>query len=124
MSPGVAMPGLKPKQMEMRLKVAKKRGALAAQSCADAAERRNPGWVEKAYAAFLTYAKFYGPSKQFTTEDVRTMTGVPTAPDARAWGSIAMRLKREGIIVAVGYRSVESSNGSPKTLWQLNPEAK
>ncbi len=124
MSPGIAMPA-SPRQMEMRLQVAKKRGALAAQSCADAAERINPGWAEKAHSFFWAFARVR-EARQFTTEDVRVSSEnvVPAAPDARAWGSIAMRLKREGIIVAVGYRGVESSNGSPKTLWQLNPEAK
>jgi hypothetical protein len=112
-------------QTELALKEAKKTGVLAAQACADAAERRNPGWVQKAYDAFVAYARFNGPSRQFTTEDVRNgVAGVPEAPDARAWGSIAMRCKREGIVVSVGYKAVESSNGSPKTLWQLNPQAK
>jgi hypothetical protein len=111
-------------QTELPLKVAQKRGVMAAQACADAAERRNPGWVKAAYDAFVAYAKTTGSTRQFTTEDVRLGVSVEKAPDDRAWGSIAMRCKREGIIVAVGYRSVESSNGSPKTLWQLNPESK
>lgn len=108
-------------QTELPLTQAKKRGLIAAQACADAAERRNPGWVEAAYTAFIFYARAY-PAKKFTTEDVRVNAlSVPPAPDARAWGSIAQRLKREGKIVACGFRGVVSSNGSPKVLWKLNP---
>lgn len=108
-------------QTELPLAVAKKRGAMAAQACADAAERRCPGWTEKAYTFFVAFARVRG-DRPFTTEDVRTAAqfSVPPAPDARAWGSIAMRCKREGITVACGYKAVESSNGSPKTLWKLN----
>ena len=111
-------------QTELPLTQAKKRGLIAAQACADAAERRNPGWVAEAYSAFVAYAKTAGAVRAFTTEDVRTATNVPPAPDARAWGSIAQRLKREGKIVACGFRGVVSSNGSPKVLWKLNPESK
>jgi hypothetical protein len=113
-----------PMQQELPLQVAKKRGVMAAQACADAAERRNPGWVDAAYTAFVAYAQIKG-SAPFTVEDVRVnAASVPPAPDARAWGSVAMRLKREGIIVACGYRGVESSNGSPKTLWKFNSKSK
>lgn len=108
-------------QTELPLTMAKKRGALAAQACADAAERRCPGWMEKAYSFFYAFAQVRG-DRAFTTEDVRVSAKnvVPPAPDDRAWGSIAMRCKREGVIVACGYKPVESSNGSPKTLWKLN----
>lgn len=112
-------------QTELPLKVAQKRGALAAQACADAAERRNPGWVEAAYSFLCAYAQVRG-DRPFTTEDARLSSEnvVPVAPDARAWGSIAQRLKREGKIVACGFRGVVSSNGSPKVLWKLNPQSK
>ncbi len=110
-------------QLPLGLRVAQKRGATAAQACADAAERRNPGWVDSAFAAFVAYARLAGPSGKFTTEDVRlAATTVPPAPDGRAWGAIAQKAKREGVVKPCGFRAVESSNGSPKTLWQLNPE--
>lgn len=111
-------------QTELPLTQAKKRGLIAAQACADAAERLNPGWVEKAHSFFWAYAQVRG-DRPFTTEDVRVSCEhvVPVAPDARAWGSIAQRLKREGKIVACGFRGVVSSNGSPKVLWKLNPSS-
>lgn len=111
-------------ELPLTVRAAKKTGAMAAQACADAAERRNPGWVESAYQAFLYYVRLRGTTP-FTTEDVRASAAfVSEAPDNRAWGAIAMRLKREGWIVSCGYRAVESSNGSPKTLWKLNPDKK
>ena len=107
------------------LREARKTGAIAAQACADAADRRSPGWTNLAYDAFVVYAKVRGTNSQFTTEDVRNgVQSVPPAPDGRAWGAIALRAKRAGLIVPCGYRGVESSNGSPKTLWKLNPESK
>lgn len=106
------------------VRAAQQRGAIAAQACADAAERRSPGWVDSAYAAFVAFARAY-PDRKFTTEDVRLAAkGVPEAPDPRAWGAVAQRVKREGVVIPCGWRPVESSNGSPKTVWQLNPVKK
>lgn len=98
---------------------AAKRGAIAAQACADAADRRDPHWSKMAYGAFVAYARIHA-GQQFTTEDVRLAAAksVPPPPDGRAWGAIAMRAKREEIVKAVGTRCVASSNNSPKTLWQ------
>lgn len=107
----------------MTLKQARARGAIAAQACADAADRHNPGWVAAAFEAFVAYAILRGPERGFTTEDVRAAaTTVPPAPDGRAWGAVAQRAKREGVVIPCGWRLVQSSNGSPKTLWKLNPE--
>jgi len=111
-------------QSELALQTATRAGHIAAQACADAAERHSPGWVAQAYAAFLAFAKI-DPARKFTTEDVRNAAKdtVPPAPDDRAWGAIAQRAKRAGIVKAVGTRCVSSSNGSPKTLWLLNPDS-
>lgn len=102
-----------------RVKAARKRGYIAAQAAADAADRRDPRWTDQAFQAFKDFILLF-PNRQFTTEDVRLAAShrVPPAPDGRAWGAIALRAKREGIIKMVGYRGVESSNGSPKVLWQ------
>lgn len=104
-------------QLEMTLAAAGKRGALAAQSAADAADRRCPQWSEDAYQAFRAYAIIHR-GQEFTTEDVRLAAkNVPPAPDGRAWGAIAIRAKREGLVKSNGYRCVVSSNNSPKVLW-------
>lgn len=97
-----------------------KRGAIAAQSAADAAERRSPGWMDAAFEAFVAFARLSG-STPFVTDDVRKAAGsqVPPPPDGRAWGAVALRAKREGIVTSCGYRKVDSQNGCPKTLWVL-----
>lgn len=106
------------------VRAAQQRGAIAAQACADAAERRSPGWTDAAHAAFVAYARAY-PDREFTTEDVRLVAkDVADAPDPRAWGAVAQRAKREGVVIPCGWRPVASSNGSPKTVWKLNPVKK
>jgi len=98
---------------------ARKRGYIAAQACADAADRRDPNWTEQAFRAFKDFINLF-PERKFTTEDVRlaAVNSVPPPKDGRAWGQIVLKAKREGLIKPVGYRGVESSNGSPKVLWQ------
>lgn len=92
---------------------------IAAQAAADAADRRNSGWSDDAYAAFVAFAKI-DPSRRFTTEDARRAAkNVPDAPDCRAWGAVAVRAKREGIVISTGYALAQY--GDPKTLWKLNP---
>lgn len=106
-------------QSFLELSFARKRGVMAAQSCADAADRRDPHWTASAYAAFVAYAKLH-PGKDFTCEDVRNAAAqtVTEPPDCRAWGAIAIRAKREGIVASNGFRCVSSSNNSPKVLWR------
>ena len=80
-----------------------KRGMKKAQAHADA---ENEGWSEDAYAFFVKYAKKH---KEFMTEDVRNASkGVlPDPPDTRAWGPIAVRAVREGIIERKCFQAVK-----------------
>lgn len=105
-------------QETLLLTEARARGHNAAQAAADAATKIDPLWMEKAYGALMVYI-FVRPNQTFTVEDVRkAATTVAEAPDSRAWGAVALKAKRAGLIVSVGYQPVESSNGSPKTLWK------
>jgi hypothetical protein len=69
------------------------RGAAVA---ADHAERMHEEWIKQATAAFHAYAERH---PEFTTEDVIAASPeVPVAPDKRAWGHIALAVKKSGAI--------------------------
>lgn len=105
-------------QSTLPLVMARQRGHSAAQSAAEAATRIDPKWMDDAYKAFTTYVRLYA-DRTFTTEDIRkAATSVSMPADPRAWGAVALKAKRAGLIASVGYTPVESSNGSPKTLWK------
>lgn len=71
-----------------------------AQRAADHAERVDDGWKERAYNAFVVYAALHD---EFTTEDVRLYSHwIETPPDLRAWGHIALKAMRAGVVRKVG----------------------
>ena len=85
------------------------------------AERDTEGWNRMAYEAFVRYA--HASKEPFMTEEVRWYAealGVPEPPDNRAWGAVAMKARRAGLIVSLGYAPQQSVNAhkAPKTLWK------
>lgn len=67
---------------------------------ADHAERVREGWKDMAFSAFHEYAKV---NTDFTTEQVRLASPqVPEPPDKRAWGHVALRAAREGVVEKIG----------------------
>lgn len=72
------------------------------QAAVDHAERECPGWKERAYEAFVRHAKKYA---YFTTEQVRMYSAldVPEPPDRRAWGGVARRAMRNGLVLKDGF---------------------
>lgn len=81
-----------------------------------AAARAGEDWKDAAYFALCGYAATNG---EFTIEDVReSVRDLPPPPDGRAWGQVATRARRAGVIVPAGYRPTKASNGSPKVLWR------
>ncbi len=85
------------------------------------AERETEGWNRMTYEAFVRYVMEI--KHPFMTEDVRCYAealGMPKPPDKRAWGSVAMKAKRAGLIVSMGYAPQQSVNAhkAPKTLWK------
>lgn len=63
-----------------------------------AANNAGESWKQKAYLAFVCYAKTH---PYFVTEDVRLDAAeISEPPDRRAWGQIALQAKRDGIVVA------------------------
>ena len=95
------------------------KGHAAAKAAADRADRHIEEWTAKAVALFAEYAnKTIFP---FLTEDARQYAesrGLAEPPDSRAWGHVARRCKKAGIITAVGFAPARSSNGSAKVLWK------
>lgn len=90
-------------------------GALLAASHAD---RKSQGWSEDALSFFELYAN--QKPDGFLTEDVRVWAekmGFPPPPDERAWGHIAKKAAKKGMVVPIGYAKARSSNNSPKVLW-------
>jgi hypothetical protein len=81
-----------------------------------AADHAGEEWKDLAYSAFTAFAQ---ENRLFTTEDVRKANlDLPLPPDGRAWGQVALRASRAGIVKSVGTRRVESSHGMFKTLWE------
>lgn len=75
-------------------------------------------WKEMAYREFKNFA-----SKQnlFTTEQVRkSIPFFPAPPDNRAWGQVALRAKREGLVEGHGWVRANSLevHGRLITLWR------
>lgn len=85
------------------------------------ADRVHGSWADQAYAAFVLYA---AANMQFTTEDVRLHVEsggiLPKPPDRRAWGSIATRAMRAGVVVRLGYVPGKdpSNHMGPRSLWR------
>ena len=78
----------------------------------DAADNAGPIWREFAYQHFLEYARDAG---QFVTGMARqyaeVVCGLEPPPDSRAWGAIAKRAQRAGLIVDTG-RTMNFKTGS------------
>jgi hypothetical protein len=95
------------------------KGHAAAQASAERADREIDDWTLRAVAMFAEFAK--KAQAPFLTEEARVFAesyGLPSAPDGRAWGHIAKRCQKDGLIVSAGFAAAKSSNGSPKVLWR------
>lgn len=87
---------------------------------ADHADRETPTWSDRAIAYVREFAGMED-GRAFLIEQAREYAeyhGLPLPPDGRAWGAVATRAARLGIIVRDGYGSARSSNNSPKCMWR------
>ena len=83
-----------------------------------AANNAGDEWKDSAFEAFKHYARTHS---EFTTEEARlAATEVASPPDIRAWGQIAIRAKREGIVVGIGWvrATSPSVHGMVVTQWR------
>lgn len=98
-------------------------GLFAADAAHEAAERKSPGWKEDAYHAFKAVGRNLG---SFTTEQVRALSPEIRAPrDERAWGGVALRALRDGLIVPDGFVRAQSRSvhGQMVRRWKWKGQA-
>jgi hypothetical protein len=109
--------------MLSEIDIATAKGHCAAKAAADHADNTSLNWTQRAVLLFTEYAK--QTPHPFLTEEAREFAeanGLPSPPDARAWGHVSKRCQRAGVIVSVGFGAAKSSNGSPKVLWSFYAE--
>ena len=77
-------------------------------------------WSEIAYNFFLSFIR---NNSEFQIEDVRTaaINSVPEPPSKRAWGGIAVKASKAGLIRRMGFRNVKNPKAhcTPATVWQV-----
>lgn len=104
---------------------ARAKGDLGMTRASDHAERETPGWAEDALAAVRRGVASI--SGEFTFERLRLLvqSEVDDPPDLRAWGSVARRAAKLGIIRRTGrYAPRASGNLTPAMLYDVpTPEA-
>lgn len=84
-----------------------------------AASRAGMEWKN---AAFVEFCAFATTHLSFLTEDVRLHSTIELPPDPRAWGQVAMRAARAGVITAIGVArtNYRRSHGRFFTQWKSN----
>jgi hypothetical protein len=84
----------------------------------DNADSESDNWSERAYAFLLNYTK---SNTEFMAEDVRnaSLGIVPEPPSNRAWGSVFVTAKKNGLLKRIGYSCVRNpkAHRTPATLW-------
>jgi len=109
--------------MQQDLFSASEKGHAAAKAAADRADREIDEWTKKAVALFADFATM-NPSP-FLTEEARQFAeshGLSSPPDGRAWGHVAKKCQRAGVVTSAGFGAAKSSNGSPKVLWKAKKQ--
>ena len=105
--------------MQEDLFSASEKGHAAAKAAAARADREIDDWTKKAVALFAEYAG-KAPSP-FLSEEARQYAeshGLSVPPDGRAWGHVAKKCQRAGVVASAGFGAAKSSNGSAKVLWR------
>ena len=92
------------------------------QRAVDNANDKHENWSEKAYDFLVQYCKSQGSLSTFMTEDVRSLwfeQDMPQPPSNRAWGSIARRAVKNGLIKKVGIGPVKNpkANCAYASIW-------
>jgi hypothetical protein len=90
------------------------------QQSLDSANAVVKNWSDIAYGFLLGYADSH---KEFMIEDMRNASVgfVPEPPSKRAWGGIAVRAAKVGVIRRKGFQSVKNvkAHRTPATLWEV-----
>lgn len=109
-------------QLQLTIEQAQHAGRMAALQAAEHADREMEDWSTEASCLLIDFARDIAAGQPFLLEDAREWAergGFPQPPDRRAWGHIALAMKRAGHITPCGYAPARTSRGGPKTLWRL-----
>ncbi len=87
-------------------------------TAADHAEADCGGWQDMA----LRFLERY-PKGEFMTEEIRDFAysnGLPLPPHERAWGSVIVKAKKDGLITHAGFRAVRNpaAHKTPASVWR------
>jgi hypothetical protein len=107
----------KPLTDEERSKLISEGVRLGHEGADRAADAAGELWKAEALEAFIRHARSH---QSFTTEDVRLANpDLRCNADLRAWGHIATRAKKDGVVKHAGYARSISANvhSSVNTLW-------
>lgn len=92
---------------------------------ADHADAVAPDWTDNAFRIFCHYGKQRAQKGfLFSTEEARTYAEkwwtLPPPPDRRAWGAVAVRARRAGLIQRAGFDCSKSANchGGYIAVWR------
>ena len=103
---------------QLALDFSRTRADLGVERSANRAERKEPGWIDRAAEAVRDFAKGSGPFT-FTIEEARAGFTAPEGTDLRAWDAVTRRAVALGYIEPTdAYAPAASSNGSPKRLYR------
>jgi hypothetical protein len=87
-----------------------------------AADHAGDDWKSLAYALFLQFLAQW-PGELFMTEDARHWASgrIELPPDNRAWGYVAVRAAKAGVIVKHGYgpQRDPKHHKAPGTVWRI-----
>lgn len=93
---------------------------IGIQKSIDSANNSTKNWSDIAYGFLLGYARSH---KEFMIEDLRASSigFVPEPPSNRAWGGIAVRAVKNGIIKRKRFQNVKNvkAHRTPATLWEV-----
>ncbi len=86
------------------------------------ADRKISQWQEIAYEHFLLWLRKMPRGERFMIEDFRKHMGTHLVepPSLRAYGALAVRGAKDGVIENVGYGKVSNSKAhrTPAAIWQ------
>ena len=93
------------------------------QRAADRAERLDEGWICAAAEDLRRFFAGRHGARATIDQARRHCRPVPDGADGRAWGCVTRRAQRLGYIERVPgvYAPADSSNGSPKPVYQGGP---
>lgn len=94
-------------QLNLNLSEARVNRDEGIQKAIDSAERKNPGWSAKAWEMFTDWLSNWPKGFTFQIETFRVSAsarGLESPPTARAYGQIAVRARKEGLIKSNGQK--------------------